>query len=288
MRPMHPSPPETSAPSRNRLACDVDGEGRPVVVVPWGPGSYGTLFRWALHPLAERYQLVHWDYRGCGKSSKAPRYTMEDDLWDLASLIEALELDRPVLLGHSYGAMLALYLALEYPQHVGGLVLVNGMASARPLKASRARRKEFLTPRRYVQWEQLGYRCIGGEASGEEKLKYLEGEARFLLHDEAHLLTLMRHLRLDFHVLASVQESLQAFDVSKRLKQLDVPVLVTAGAHDRVAADEPKAMHLALKGSAYRRFANSGHLPFVEERDAFCQLVGDWLDEHPPAAPKDA
>ena len=58
---------------------------------------------------------------------------------------------------------------------------------------------------------------------------FLEAEARVMLHGEAHVPEVMRHLRVQFEVLARAQDSLQGFDVTPKLKDLRVPVLVTAG-----------------------------------------------------------
>lgn len=272
-------PPEATP---NRLSYESQGAGRPVVVVPWGPGAYGSLYRWALQPLASRCRLIHWDYRGCGRSGPAARYSMEDDLWDLASLIEVLELDRPVLLGHSYGGMVALYLATEYPELCGGLVLSNTVPAGRDLLAARARRKAALGTRDFVRWEHLAFRCIEGVTTGEEKLEYLRTEARFLVHDPRFAAPILRRLRLNFEVLAAAQESLQAFDVRARLREVTVPCLVAAGHHDLIAGDGPKAMHLKLPDSRFRRFMNSAHMPFLEEPAAFCQAVAGFLEELPP------
>ncbi len=267
---------ETAEP--NRIFCDTLGEGRPLVVVPWGPGSYGKLYRWALQPLATRTKVHFWDYRGCGKSSPAERYSMDDDCWDLISLIEGLQLEKPIVLGHSYGGMLALSLALERPDLVGGLILVNAMSDSSELKASRNRIREFLSPAKFVQWERLGMRCIAGEASDEEKLKYLETEARILVHDETHVVDLLRFLRINFEVLAQVQPSLQAFDLKDSVRKIQIPTLITAGSHDLIAQDAPKALHLKMPGSMFRRFEASAHLPFLEEPSRFHQLIGGWLD----------
>jgi len=278
----------SQSPQPHRLVVETQGEGRPVVVVPWGPGGFGSLYRWALQPLARRVQLVHWDFRGCGRSTPAARYTMEDDLWDLCSVLDALEGPRPVLLGHSYGGMVALYLACEYPELIDGLVLVNTAARGAALREGLARRKKAMGLREFKRWEHLGLRAVAGEASGDEKLRWLEIEAGHLVRDPADVQAILRRVRVNFEVAASVQPSLQAFDVTKRLGKLEVPALVTAGAHDRILADAPRDLHLALPGSAFHRFRESAHMPFLEEPLEFHRVVGGWLaalDSTPPSQP---
>lgn len=265
--------------SRFRLVWDEQGEGRPVVVLPWGPGGFGTLYRWALQPLAQRFRLIHWDYRGCGGSSPSERYSLEDDVLDLVSILDALELERPVLLGHSYGGMVALYLATEMPERLGGLVLSNTLASARGLRQAHQRRKQSLGVREYQRWERLGLRAVSGAASGEEKLRYLEIEARHWVRDPKHLPAVLRRFRINFEVLATAQPSLQAFDVSRRLREVKAPTLVLSGHQDPIVGEEPKALHMAIRGSRFHRFMKSAHLPFLEEPAAFTRVVTEWLDE---------
>jgi proline iminopeptidase len=262
-----------------RLVCREQGEGSPLVLLPWGPGSFGSLYPWAFQPLTKAHRLIHWDYRGCGESSPAERYSLQDDAWDLLGLIESLKLDHPILLGHSYGGMVALAAALEQPELLGGLILANTMATSKGLLDAQKRRKERMTPRVFLRWQRLGLAAIAGEASGEDKLRYLELEARNWAENESVIQMILRRLRINFEVLARVQPTLQAFDVTSRLGEVTLPTLILAGGKDLIAGEHPRDLHLALEGSHFHRFLESGHFPFLEQPEAFFQVVSEWLED---------
>lgn len=84
---------------------------------------------------AAGYRAVLWDLRGHGRSelSAGIRFTAGAALADLGALLDALELDRPVLVGHSLGGNLAQAFVHEHPERTGGLIVVDSTWNAGPL-----------------------------------------------------------------------------------------------------------------------------------------------------------
>ena len=101
---------------------------RPVVVaVHGGPGLDHMTVKSALGPLAEDFQVVYFDLRGHGRSdhSSAEFWNMRTWADDLRRLCDALGLDKPVVLGSSFGGNVALAYAGLFPDHPGGVILAN-------------------------------------------------------------------------------------------------------------------------------------------------------------------
>ena len=101
---------------------------RPVVVaVHGGPGLDHMTVKSALGPLAEDCQVVYFDLRGHGRSdrSSAGSWNMRSWADDLRRLCDALGLDKPVVLGSSFGGDVALTYAARFPDHPGGIILAN-------------------------------------------------------------------------------------------------------------------------------------------------------------------
>lgn len=75
-------------------------------------------------------EAVLYDLRGHGMSERPPTgYAMSDAVTDLDALLDALDIVEPVfLIGNSYGAMVAIRMALAHPQRVAGLILIEGHA----------------------------------------------------------------------------------------------------------------------------------------------------------------
>jgi proline iminopeptidase len=128
------------------LYFDVEGAGlvpngwrmreRPVLLIlHGGPGYDHACYKPFFSPLADTAQLVYVDHRGQGRSGRPPveSCTIEQMADDAAALCRALGLERPAVLGQSFGGFVALQLALRHPDTVGRLVLVDTGATTADL-----------------------------------------------------------------------------------------------------------------------------------------------------------
>src|SRR4051812_43571302 len=102
-----------------RLHYQQVGEGPDVVMVH---GITGHLAIWHLRTapaLADDFRITTYDLRGHGYSDAPPSgYSPDAMATDLIELLDALEIERPVIVGHSYGADIALYHAARHPERV--------------------------------------------------------------------------------------------------------------------------------------------------------------------------
>jgi proline iminopeptidase len=119
------------------------GEGPPVVLCNGGAGCCDYLAPVA-GMLDDMAQVIRFEQRGCGRSQRAPPYTIETSLLDLESVRAHYGIDRWIIGGHSWGADLALIYALEHTPSAAGLVCVSGgrMHNDREWHAEYERRKE--------------------------------------------------------------------------------------------------------------------------------------------------
>ncbi|WP_435176995.1 alpha/beta fold hydrolase [Actinacidiphila sp. bgisy145] len=102
-----------------------DGVGDGVVCCHGGPGLWDFLGDVAVL-LADRAAVYRWDQRGCGRSERRGPYSFARSVADLDAVRRHFGRERVALLGHSYGADLALRYALAHPERVSGLVYVSG------------------------------------------------------------------------------------------------------------------------------------------------------------------
>jgi pimeloyl-ACP methyl ester carboxylesterase len=113
-----------------KFYVETHGAGRPMILLHGGLGS-GEQFGPVLGRLAERHQVVVVDLQGHGRTADIDRpldpRLMADDL---AALIDHLGLERPDLVGYSFGGWVALQTAARYPAKVGRLVAAS--ANLRP------------------------------------------------------------------------------------------------------------------------------------------------------------
>ncbi|HEU5007070.1 MAG TPA: alpha/beta hydrolase [Jatrophihabitantaceae bacterium] len=112
---------------RVRLHVAETGEGPPVLLL------HGWLQHWwawrrVLPTLAPRHRVICMDLRGFGWSD-APKhgYRTADLAQDVLSLLDALDVDRTIVVGHDVGGRVGFQVALQAPERVGGLVTLNAL-----------------------------------------------------------------------------------------------------------------------------------------------------------------
>jgi pimeloyl-ACP methyl ester carboxylesterase len=117
-------------PEGRRLGYFEGGSGPPLILIP---GMMATLEDMVLGPfdrLAQDHRVLAFDRPGYGKSDR--RRLMDASPWAQATLIrdavQGLGVERPIVVGHSYGAAVALAWAMAYPGELGGIVAISPIA----------------------------------------------------------------------------------------------------------------------------------------------------------------
>lgn len=124
-----------------RIYFDVDGEGltpdgltmreKPtVVVVHGGPGADHTVSKPYFSQLTDIAQIVYYDHRGNGRSSGDDPKDWTLAQWgdDLRGLCDALGIERPIIIGTSFGGFVSLSYATRHTDHAAGIVLISTAA----------------------------------------------------------------------------------------------------------------------------------------------------------------
>lgn len=103
------------------------GEQGPPIICVSGITANAHCFQALADELSSTHRVFAYDLRGRGDSDKPEDgYSLPIHAEDLAEIIDALELERPVVVGHSLGAMIGLYFAANYPKKLSKLVLMDG------------------------------------------------------------------------------------------------------------------------------------------------------------------
>ena len=261
-------------------------DGVPLLVLHGGPGLDHHEFGDYLDPLAERgIRLVLVDQRACGRSLKPPpeTWTLERYAQDVVMLARAMRLDRYAVLGHSFGAFVALQNAVDYPGSASATIISGGMPSMRFLDhveenlrafepadlreqvtASWARELEVSTPRDVETLMRDQFPFHFADPLDPRIEEYLERSAGTVYSPEV-----LRHF---------AGAGYGSIEVEDRLSEISTPVLVLAGRHDRtcvVAASE--AIAAGIADAQLLVFEASGHMTFVEEPQVYIEAVSRFL-----------
>jgi pimeloyl-ACP methyl ester carboxylesterase len=91
-------------------------------------GGFGTVQNWnrVIRGLGGKHRTVRFDARARGKSGRSADYSAQSAVDDIGRVIDSTGIERPILVGWSHGATIAVRYAAQHPGRVGGLVLIDG------------------------------------------------------------------------------------------------------------------------------------------------------------------
>lgn len=270
-----------------RLYADLRGpeDGFPLLVLHGGPGLDHTIFGTWLDPLADTFRLVLVDAREQGRSDRGTdpaTWTLSQHASDVSALAAALGYEEYAVLGHSYGAFIALQHAADAPGAAAATIVSSGVPSMA-----------------YLDEVDKGLAVFEPEELREQVAASWAREATVQTEDEARQLVLdqlpwhfadprdpriaeinLADMVFSTAVLraASLEGGGLDIDVEERLPHVTQPVLVLTGRQDRtcVPAASERIAEL-VPGADLHVFEGSGHLAFIEEPEAYVSVVRAFL-----------
>jgi len=259
-----------------------------LILLHGGPGFDHSNYRPAFDALAEIAQVVMIDHRGNGRSDRGDceRWTLPQWGDDIRAFCDALDIEHPIVLGNSFGGMVAISYATRHPGHPGKLILSSTMArgSANYFDASVAM-----------------FARLGGDEVGQLARKFLRGpvspellaqwnqkafpvytQSPSLFTDREALARTVFNIGLGRHF---INGEMRSFDMLSDLAGLRCPTLVLAGELDPIcpieAADDI-ASAVPRELLTYRRYPKCGHGAYrdvPEALDDIRRFIGGVADE---------
>ncbi|HTI20186.1 MAG TPA: proline iminopeptidase-family hydrolase, partial [Kutzneria sp.] len=265
--------------------------GVPLVVLHGGPGcTHDYLLR--LTSLAGDRPVVHYDQVGSGRSTHLPDappgfWTVELFLSELDNLLHTLGIaDRYALLGQSWGGMLAAEHAVRRPAGLRGLVIANSPASMQLWSAAADRLRAELPPD--VERTLRAHEAAGTTDSQEYKEavdvfyeRHLcrvvpmpeEVAATFKALDADPTVYHAMNGPSEFHVIGSIRD----WSIIDRISAVAVPTLLVSGHYDEATPETVQPYYDNIPDVRWEIFAESSHMPHVEEPERFAEVVGGFL-----------
>jgi pimeloyl-ACP methyl ester carboxylesterase len=215
-----------------------------------------------------------YDRRGFGTTSY--RAEPHDQLVDLLAVLDALSMDRAVVVGNSRGGQIALDFTLRHPDRVAALVLVAPAVSGAP-----AVDDSQVDPTEAAIWATL---AAADDAGALDALNL--GEIRLWLDGphapEGRIDGSLRALALEMNRIALHAESPghepEPPDAWSRLAEVSCPTLVVVGDLDLIHLQE-RGRYLAaqIPGAHLEVMRGAAHLPAFEQPAAFASLLRAFL-----------
>lgn len=272
------------------LHYEVFGEGFPILLLAGGPGASNKLMLRLVPELQDSWQLVLLDQRATGLSQLQAIDTSTINLDDYIEDVEAVRLDLGVesllLLGHSWGGMLAMAVAAKYPERVAGMILVG----SGPMDL-----ETFYTAHRNVRYPPEVEETIEYWAAPERFSKN-PLQARYEIR-RANLSTRVFEPTAVGEVLSDLDledvelnqgeiaglmvqdlERLQ-YDLRPQLWSYDRPVLIVQG-YSGFMVHAAYQIRDNIPGARVEFIDRCGHFPYHEQPEAFYKVVREFLNQH--------
>jgi L-proline amide hydrolase len=278
-----------------RVVGDLDpnAERAPAILCHGGPGATHDY----LEPIAELQRFgracILYDQMGNGKSDHLP--DADPSFWtpvlferELRALAEHLGIaGRYHVIGQSWGGMLALLHGIERPPGLLSLVVADSPASIADFVAGANELLETL-PADVVEAIREGERS-GETETPEFQAAVMEFYKRFVCRLDPWPDAVVRSFAAmegdptvystmngptEFTVVGTIRD----FDITDRLGEIEVPVLLVSGEHDEVRPRVVASVHEGLRDSEWVLFEDSSHMPHVEEHERFLGVVEAFLE----------
>ncbi|HKY52639.1 MAG TPA: alpha/beta hydrolase [Candidatus Limnocylindria bacterium] len=217
-------------------AWEWPGDG-PTALLLHGIGNYARYWDFFADAVAGRLRLVATDARGHGESGRpADGYAPDDFVADAVAVLDALKIERALLVGHSMGGTHAIRLAAAHPERVDKLVVVDAGPEAMPEGAERARRLSLERPERFEYADDaLAY--LRRTSPGYSEDVYAN-RMRWLFKEDAGDYV----WRSSRDALAAIMSSARG-DLWEALRTVRCPVLIVRGTRSNVlSADVAQRM----------------------------------------------
>jgi proline iminopeptidase len=239
-----------------------------------------------LDRLSNSYRLIYYDQRGRGRSAAGVRpedVTLASEIADLETIREHFSLDSMILLGHSWGTVLALEYARRHPERVSHLILMNpapvsavDLATFRDvykqkLGADLSRQKEIVATTAYQEGDpgavtaryRLHFKPALMRAEDYEKLM-ARMNAAFVSQGKTGI---VEARAVEDRLMRDTWE-VDGYDLLPALQALRIPTLVVAGDHDFIPVAIAEHIAKAIPNAHLVVLKDCGHFSYLECPDA--------------------
>lgn len=268
-----------------RIFYEVVGEGAPILVVHGGPGLDHRYLRPGLDVLASHGSLVYYDQRGTGRSQAeldSASMNLDAFLRDMEALRETLGHDQVVVLGHSFGGILALAYARAHPDRTRGLVLLSTAEPGRRFAGQAAVRMQAgRTPEDSAALAEMGASEAFQARDPATMSRYYRTAFRATMRDPDRVGELDLDLagptaRNGPDVARLLGGSMGQVDWWDELPELEVPTLVVHGRHDAAPPAMAEALAEAIPNGRYVEL-EGGHFPWLGDAPGLVEAVTTFL-----------
>lgn len=242
-----------------------EGSGKPLILIH-GASQDTLSWRFNISFFANYFTTYAIDLPGHGKSyplNSGPVQRTEDYASFISDFIRTLNIDNPILMGHSMAGGISLACAATNPELISGVVVVDGAAYTVNKIVSYNNEVMELARLNPTDWFEGNFRTLCGSNTEEQRIKEIAFDAR----------------RCSPEVAIGDLTAYTSFDLSSSIAKIKKPVLLVEGSEDWSCP--PEAVELTYEKlncpKDYILLKEVGHFPHTEQPDYFNQEVLEGL-----------
>lgn len=245
----------------NEIAYIREGQGFPIILIHGLDGNMASLFA-LKDELKQHYEVIVYDVRGHGKSSKPNSFNLDDHVEDLKELMAKLNISTAHIIGHDMGGLIAKHFNDRYNSMVKTLTLIacNLIDSVHGLNKLMIEHQD--------------------EIEGFDKSEALIILFPYLYKKQdvakkwfQNQLIYSRQSSEDSAIATRALMNFPEYDKNNLIKHVNVPTLVIYGRYDPLCFKESfQQYHEAFTSLKIFEFNHSGHAPHVEEAEHFMEV----------------
>ncbi|MCH4824366.1 alpha/beta hydrolase [Gramella lutea] len=268
------------------IAFRTYGEGDPILIINGGPGLNSTGFSELAEILSENNMTIIYDQRGTGNSALTEKssssFTVDLMVEDIEKLRKHLGIEQWVILGHSFGGMLAYAYAAEHPERVKGMIQSHsgGMSLQNTGRFDIRNQLEPAENDSLVRYMAKAQIKPGNLIIEKKRALYM---AKAYLYEAEHEATVAeRLLQVDREVNSMVWSNMRAlnFDKTSEMKVFTNPVLILHGLQDVVPMEIAEKADSILPNSELVKIDRCGHYGWLDRPEIYLKEIKAFLSNN--------
>ena len=262
------------------------GSGTPVLIINGGPGLDSAGFEAMAKTIAAQgYQTILFDQRGTGHSKlnsiNADTIQLALMVQDIEQLRQQLQINKWVVLGHSFGGMLGAAYAAKYPNHIEKLIFSSSGGldlQFREQIAERLLNNLSLQEQIRMQMYQLRQRSGDDSESTRDTLAQLRARAYVVDKSKAPLIAArLKVVNMTINSLVFADLEKNHFDLKAQFKQFTAPVLVLQGENDIISTETAQIIANSFPHAELVLLPQCAHYGWLDQPDLYYSAVFGFL-----------
>lgn len=264
-----------------QLYCEIEGQGTPLVLIHGGPGGTHHCFHPWLSAASQNFRVIYYDQRGCGLSDFKPGegYSFEQTVDDLEKLRQSLNIDKWIVLGHSYGGAIAQFYNIKYPEAVLGMVLVGAVPMLNKPEIDALKLTPFYSIEETERFSELMSMVIAGKLTLPQFYfnKDLNGGWK---RQNFHKTSRERQAQAALYDIVNdpaLSSDFKLYDFKGAFDNCPIPTLICEGKYDSAWTDKKIPLFRKNHPNArFKLFRKSSHDIYSDEPELFLNTITKW------------